>query len=107
MESCDRTATGLDRGGAGKPPPSFASKAATSKRSGRSSRKSPMRVRPRPVVSLRVACPMPPKRAAQILATVARAVLGLNTAPDVLGWLLFWTDDWSADSEWYEWPLRP
>ncbi|MGL6222565.1 MAG: DUF4390 domain-containing protein, partial [Steroidobacteraceae bacterium] len=28
-----------------------------------------------------------------------RAVLGMNTAPDVFGWLLFWTDDWSAESE--------
>jgi hypothetical protein len=36
-----------------------------------------------------------------------RAVLGLNTAPDVLGWLLFWTDDWSAESEWKKWTLRP
>jgi hypothetical protein len=36
-----------------------------------------------------------------------RAVLGLNTAPDVLGWLLFWTDDWSAESEWKQWTLRP
>ena len=30
-----------------------------------------------------------------------------NTAPDALGWLLFWTDDWSAASEWYSWTLRP
>jgi len=36
-----------------------------------------------------------------------RAVLGLNTAPDVLGWLLFWTDDWNAESEWKQWTLRP
>ena len=35
-----------------------------------------------------------------------RAVLGMNTAPDVFGWLLFWTDDWSATSEWYAWTLR-
>ena len=36
-----------------------------------------------------------------------RAVLGLNTAPDTFGWLLFWTDDWSAASEWKTWTLRP
>jgi Domain of unknown function (DUF4390) len=36
-----------------------------------------------------------------------RAVLGLNTAPDVFGWLLFWTDDWSAESDWKSWTLQP
>jgi hypothetical protein len=36
-----------------------------------------------------------------------RAVLGMNTAPDVFGWLLFWTDDWSAESDWKKWTLRP
>lgn len=36
-----------------------------------------------------------------------RAVLGMNTAPDVLGWLLFWTDDWSAESDWKTWTLPP
>ncbi len=36
-----------------------------------------------------------------------RAVLGMNTAPDVFGWLLFWTDDWSAESDWKSWTLRP
>jgi Domain of unknown function (DUF4390) len=36
-----------------------------------------------------------------------RAVLGMNTAPDVFGWLLFWTDDWSAESDWKTWKLRP
>jgi hypothetical protein len=36
-----------------------------------------------------------------------RAILGMNTAPDVFGWLLFWTDDWSAESEWKTWTLRP
>jgi len=36
-----------------------------------------------------------------------RAVLEMNTAPDVFGWLLFWTDDWSAESEWKTWTLRP
>jgi hypothetical protein len=35
-----------------------------------------------------------------------RAELKLRTAPDSLGWLLFWTDDWSATSEWFAWPLR-
>lgn len=35
-----------------------------------------------------------------------RAVLTLRTAPDSLSWLLFWTDDWSASSEWYSWPVR-
>jgi hypothetical protein len=36
-----------------------------------------------------------------------RAVLDLNTAPDALGWLLFWTDDWSEVSDWKTWTLRP
>lgn len=36
-----------------------------------------------------------------------RAVLDLNTAPDAFGWLLFWADDWSAESEWKTWTLRP
>jgi hypothetical protein len=36
-----------------------------------------------------------------------RAVLDLNTAPDALGWLLFWTDDWSEVSDWSTWTLRP
>jgi hypothetical protein len=35
-----------------------------------------------------------------------RAELNLRTAPDSLGWLLFWTDDWSATSEWFAWTLR-
>jgi hypothetical protein len=35
-----------------------------------------------------------------------RAVLDLGTVPDALSWLLFWTDDWSASSEWYSWTLR-
>ena len=35
-----------------------------------------------------------------------RAELNLRTAPDSLGWLLFWTEDWSATSEWYAWTLR-
>lgn len=36
-----------------------------------------------------------------------RAVLGMNTAPDVFGWLLFWTDNWSTESNWKSWTLRP
>lgn len=36
-----------------------------------------------------------------------RAVLDLSTAPDVLGWLLFWSDDWSDGSDWKTWTLRP
>jgi hypothetical protein len=35
-----------------------------------------------------------------------RAVLTLRSAPDTLSWLLFWTEDWSASSEWYEWTHR-
>jgi hypothetical protein len=36
-----------------------------------------------------------------------RAVVDLGSSSEALSWILFWTDDWSADSEWYEWPLRP
>lgn len=36
-----------------------------------------------------------------------RAVVDMSTAPAGLGWLLFWTDDWSATSEWYAWKLHP
>lgn len=36
-----------------------------------------------------------------------RVVLDMSTAPDALGWLLFWADDWSATSEWFTWSLRP
>jgi len=36
-----------------------------------------------------------------------RAVLDLNSGSEALRWILFWTDDWSATSEWYEWPLPP
>jgi hypothetical protein len=36
-----------------------------------------------------------------------RVVVDLNSSSEALSWILFWTDDWSADSEWYEWPLRP
>ena len=36
-----------------------------------------------------------------------RAVIDLSTTPAALQWLLFWTDDWSATSEWFTWPLRP
>jgi hypothetical protein len=40
-------------------------------------------------------------------AVRVRAVLTLRSAPDSLSWLLFWTEDWSASSEWYEWTRRP
>jgi len=36
-----------------------------------------------------------------------RAVLDMASAADAFGWLLFWTDDWSASSDWYPWTLRP
>ena len=36
-----------------------------------------------------------------------RAEIDMRTAPDALNWLLFWTDDWSAISEWYVWTHRP
>ena len=36
-----------------------------------------------------------------------RAVLDMASAEDAFGWLLFWTDDWSAQSDWYTWTLRP
>jgi hypothetical protein len=32
-----------------------------------------------------------------------RAEIDMRTTPDALSWLLFWTDDWSATSEWYVW----
>jgi hypothetical protein len=35
-----------------------------------------------------------------------RAVLDLSTAPAAFGWLLFWADDWSAESDWTTWTLR-
>jgi hypothetical protein len=31
----------------------------------------------------------------------------MASAADAFGWLLFWTDDWSAASDWYSWTLRP
>ncbi len=36
-----------------------------------------------------------------------RAVLDLSTAPDAFGWLLFWADNWSNQSDWTTWTLRP
>ena len=36
-----------------------------------------------------------------------RAVVDLNSGSQALSWILFWTDDWSVTSEWYEWPLLP
>jgi hypothetical protein len=35
-----------------------------------------------------------------------RAVLDLDTAPDAFGWLLFWADDWNAESNWKSWQLQ-
>ena len=35
-----------------------------------------------------------------------RAVLDMASAEDAFGWLLFWTDDWSAASDWYTWTPR-
>jgi hypothetical protein len=35
-----------------------------------------------------------------------RAVLDMSTVPDALQWMLFWVDDWSAESDWYRWPLQ-
>jgi hypothetical protein len=34
-------------------------------------------------------------------------VIDLSSTPDALQWLLFWSDDWSATSEWFTWPFRP
>jgi hypothetical protein len=34
-----------------------------------------------------------------------RAILDLDTAPAALGWLLFWADDWNAESDWMTWTL--
>lgn len=36
-----------------------------------------------------------------------RAVLDMSTVPDALQWMLFWIDDWSAESAWYRWSLQP
>jgi hypothetical protein len=36
-----------------------------------------------------------------------RALLDLSTAPAAFGWLLFWADDWSEESDWTTWTLRP
>jgi hypothetical protein len=36
-----------------------------------------------------------------------RGVVDMGAAPDSLRWLLFWTDDWSASSEWYSWNFKP
>jgi hypothetical protein len=40
-------------------------------------------------------------------AVRVRAELTLRSTPDTLSWLLFWSDEWSASSEWYEWTHRP
>ena len=31
----------------------------------------------------------------------------LSTVPDALKWLLFWTDQWSGESEWFTWTIQP
>ena len=36
-----------------------------------------------------------------------RATVDLSATSDALGWLIFWSDDWSASSEWFTWPLHP
>jgi len=36
-----------------------------------------------------------------------RAEIDMRTVPDALSWLLFWTDEWSATSEWYAWTHHP
>ena len=35
-----------------------------------------------------------------------RVVVDMGNAPEALRWLLFWTDDWSATSEWFRWTFR-
>ena len=45
--------------------------------------------------------------AGPVYAVRVRALVDMGTAPDSLRWLLFWTDDWSAASEWYTWTLKP
>jgi len=42
-----------------------------------------------------------------VYAVRVRAVVDMGAAPDSLRWLLFWTDDWSAASEWFTWTLAP
>ncbi len=36
-----------------------------------------------------------------------RAVIDMGGTPPALKWLLFWTEDWGAASEWYSWTLQP
>jgi len=36
-----------------------------------------------------------------------RANADLSTVPDALKWLLFWTDQWSGESEWFTWTIQP
>ena len=45
--------------------------------------------------------------AGPVYAVRVRALVDMGTAPDSLRWLLFWTDDWSAASDWYTWTLTP
>lgn len=35
-----------------------------------------------------------------------RAVLDVRDIPAALRWLLFWTNDWRIDSDWYKWRLQ-
>jgi hypothetical protein len=42
-----------------------------------------------------------------VYAVRVRAVVDMGAAPDSLRWLLFWTDDWSAASQWFTWTLAP
>ena len=45
--------------------------------------------------------------AGPVYSVGVRARVDMGAAPDSLRWLLFWTDDWSAVSEWYIWTLKP
>jgi hypothetical protein len=45
--------------------------------------------------------------AGSVYSVRVRAVADMGAAPDSLRWLLFWTDDWSAASDWYYWNLQP
>ncbi|MGE3530164.1 MAG: DUF4390 domain-containing protein [Steroidobacteraceae bacterium] len=36
-----------------------------------------------------------------------RATMGVRSIPRALGLLLFWVDDFSLESDWYTWPLKP
>lgn len=36
-----------------------------------------------------------------------RALIEVRAIPRALGMLLFWVDDYSLESDWYTWPLKP